>query len=105
MDWMLGWSPPEPPHLKETFEETLAREVNQVTQSCTNKRRIWHCGGINRIGLGWISEYSEVFLRSQQAGRPLHTTVYVWCAFKVSKGWTGSPTYPRIPVLVWWQLC
>ena len=24
-------------------------------------------------------------------------------AFKVSNGWTGSPTYPRIPVLVWWQ--
>ena len=32
VDWMLGWSPPDPPHLKETFEETLARELNQVTQ-------------------------------------------------------------------------
>jgi len=50
MDWMLGWTPPEPPHLKETLEETLARELNQV-----------------------------------------------------SEGWTGSPTYPRIPILVWWQ--
>ena len=30
MDWMLGWTPPEPPHLKETLEETLARELNQV---------------------------------------------------------------------------
>merc|ERR1712001_623529 len=50
MDWMLGWTPPEPPHLKETMEETLARELNQV-----------------------------------------------------SEGWTGSPTYPRIPILVWWQ--
>merc|ERR1712038_1232644 len=50
MDWMLGWTPPEPPHLKETLEETLARELNQV-----------------------------------------------------SEGWTGSPTYPRIPVLAWWQ--
>ncbi len=30
MDWMLGWTPPEPPHLKETLKETLARELNQV---------------------------------------------------------------------------
>merc|ERR1719412_3069990 len=50
MDWMLGWIPPEPPHLKETLEETLGRELKQV-----------------------------------------------------SEGWTGSPAYPRIPILVWWQ--
>ena len=29
---MLGWSPAEPLHLKETLEETLARELKQVTK-------------------------------------------------------------------------
>ena len=36
VDWMLGWSPPDPPHLKETLEETLARELNQVTLTYIN---------------------------------------------------------------------
>ena len=29
---MLGWSPDEPLHLKENFEETLERELKQVDQ-------------------------------------------------------------------------
>ena len=29
---MLGWSPDEPLHLKENFEETLARELTQVNK-------------------------------------------------------------------------
>ena len=29
---MLGWSPDEPLHLKENFEETLERELKQVNK-------------------------------------------------------------------------
>ena len=32
VDWMLGWSPDEPLHLKENFEETLERELKQVNK-------------------------------------------------------------------------
>ena len=35
---MLGWSPAEPLHLKETLEETLARELKQVDKNiCKTK--------------------------------------------------------------------
>ena len=51
---MLGWSPPDPPHLKETFEETLARELNQVTQGYKYKLK--------------VHSYNEVHLRCRRVG-------------------------------------
>ena len=39
----------------------------------------------------------------EQEGLFIKQSVEILSGFKVSKGWGGSPTYPRIPVLVWWQ--
>merc|ERR1712038_324411 len=97
MDWMLGWTPPEPPHLKETLEETLARELNQDGQGVqpTHESQSWSGGSRSRGTM--VSRHAENTSATSPMIALLETTqCSVQCSFTdQTSGHTTSPCLGR----------